>query len=331
MKFGLMLSTQYPRRTRVADYVEGLVEQVRLAQDLGFSSIWTLQHYAANLDTLQPLQVLARMIPESGNMSLGTNIFVLPLHHPVVAAEQFATLDQLSNGRAIAGVGMGYRRTEAQALGVELSERVGRLSESISIMRKLWRDEPVQHVGRYYTLDDVSIGLLPVQDGGPPIWIGAEADAAVARAARLGDEVIMLQVLKASRIERLLELYRSAREEAGRPPSQEYPIFREVCIRDTREAAQDTARPYLAAEAQAYAKYGVEFLLERLEELMQGAYLLCDSAECISRIHVLEDLGMNHLIIRVQWCGMNQREAMLSLERFGREVMPAFSRESVGP
>jgi hypothetical protein len=104
-----------------------------------------------------------------------------------------------------------------------------------------------------------------------------------------------------------------------------------VCIRDTREAAQDTARPYLAAEAQAYAKYGVEFLLERLEELMQGAYLLCDSAECISRIHVLEDLGMNHLIIRVQWCGMNQREAMLSLERFGREVMPAFSRESVGP
>ena len=102
-------------------------------------------------------------------------------------AEESATLDVLTGGNYVLGVGLGYREGEFTAFNMSLKERAPRLEESIALMRRLWTGEKVTHKGRFYEVNDHAIGLKPVRDGGPPIWIAGTADAAIQRAARLGD------------------------------------------------------------------------------------------------------------------------------------------------
>ena len=120
-------------------------------------------------------------------MLLGTGILLLPMFHPVHVAEEFATLDHLSGGRVILGVGAGYRDNEFAAFGVDPETRFRRLDESLRLIRALWTGEPVTHDGEFYPQTDATIGIRPLTPGGPPIWIGAGGKKAVRRAARLGD------------------------------------------------------------------------------------------------------------------------------------------------
>ena len=105
----------------------------------------------------------------------------------VELAEEMATLDWLTDGRMMLGVGLGYIDREYDSMQAPKSVRVGRFTEAIAVMRKLWTGERVSHDGRHFPLDDVQVGITPKQPGGPPILIGAGVDAAVRRAARIGD------------------------------------------------------------------------------------------------------------------------------------------------
>src|SRR5580693_2707140 len=128
----------FPPGAVAADRVAQLREQVRAAAQSGIDSVWVLQHYLGNMPTLQPLPLLSALAADAGDMFLGTNMFILPLRHPVGVAEEFATLDHLSGGRVIAGFGLGYRENEFASFGVGLDERVERFEESIQIVRGLW-------------------------------------------------------------------------------------------------------------------------------------------------------------------------------------------------
>ena len=125
MKFGLGLSVQHsPDDSQAGRFLEHL-DQVRLAAAVGFDSVWASQHYlSAPFSYFQPIPVLSRVAAEAGTMSLGTGVLLLPLHHPVDIAEQLATLDVISGGRFIFGVGLGYRDAENRALGQNPRERV---------------------------------------------------------------------------------------------------------------------------------------------------------------------------------------------------------------
>src|SRR6056297_2452262 len=138
MKFGLALDHQYERGDDLGRRIDELVELTELARDIGFSSVYGIHHYLAPLQTLQPLTLLARLVPSSGAMSLGTGIYLAGLPHPVHVAEEVATLDQLSGGRAVLGVGAGYRDEEFDSFGIQRSSRGRRLVESIEVMRRLW-------------------------------------------------------------------------------------------------------------------------------------------------------------------------------------------------
>ena len=246
LEFGLAIMNDFPPGVVPASREAMMREQVREASRSGISSVWLLQHYLGSMPTLQPVPTLAALAQDAGEMTLGTNMFILPLRHPVEVAEEFANLDHLTGGRAVAGFGMGYRENEFESFGIPMGDRVGRYEESIAIIRDLWTGEPTTYDGEHFRIKDERISLAPVQPGGPPIWIGAGPHRTGAlRAARLGDAWIVPPHVTPEKLATLLGHYRGERERLGKEASA-LVVRRELVLHDDAERARQIgleARP----------------------------------------------------------------------------------------
>ena len=169
--------------------IDELVAFVQLVDESGYDSLWTGDHISFPAVMLDPLLQLAQAAVVSRRLWLGTGVYLLPLRHPVPVAKQVSTLDHLTEGRLIFGVGVGGEfPKEYEACGVPREERGGRLTEGITLMRRLWTGKPVSHRGRYYaSFDDVPMIPPARQANGPPIWCGGRQDVALRRAGSLAD------------------------------------------------------------------------------------------------------------------------------------------------
>jgi alkanesulfonate monooxygenase SsuD/methylene tetrahydromethanopterin reductase-like flavin-dependent oxidoreductase (luciferase family) len=330
MKLGLGLSVQHsPDDSQASRFLEHL-EQVRLASAVGFDSVWASQHYlSAPFSYFQPIPVLGRVAAEAGGMSLGTGVLLLPLHHPVDVAEQIATLDVICGGRFIFGVGLGYRDVENRAMGLAPRDRVGRLVEGIEVIERLWTGEPVSYRGRHFTLEDVRISMPPQQRPRPPIWMAANADAGVARAATLGDAWLMNPHASLDTLERQLALFRETRRMLGKPVG-EIPLIKECYVAPDRATAVAEARPFLGAKYEAYRQWEQDKALppgdgfsSDFEALARDRFLLGDPARIREEIaRYRERLGVTAMIVRVQWPGMEQAKVLRSIRLLGEQVLP---------
>jgi probable F420-dependent oxidoreductase len=191
-------------------------ELVRRVEALGFDSVWCGDHISFNLPLYESLTLLASYAPITERIKLGSAVYLLALRPPAHAAKVTSTLDVLSGGRLIFGVGVGGENPrEFAAVGVPHRERGARVTEAIDVVRTLWRDTPATFKGRFTDFEGVSIDPKPVQAGGPPIWIGGRSDAALARAGRQGDGWISY-VVTAERYAQSLDKIRAAAQAAGR-------------------------------------------------------------------------------------------------------------------
>ena len=139
-------------------------------------------------DYLEPLAMLGSLARVTRRARLGTSVLVIPYRHPLVTAKILATIDQLSGGRLILGAGVGWLREEFEALGAPPFEERGAVTdEYLRFMRATWTTDPVRFTGRYVSVNNVHALPKPIQPGGIPVWIGGHTDAAVRRAATLGD------------------------------------------------------------------------------------------------------------------------------------------------
>jgi len=181
---------------------ERVIRAARKADALGFHSLWLYERVAfpsrpsetygklpftPETKFLAPVTTLAYLAAETRQILLGTGILLLALRHPLHVAKEMATLDVLSNGRAILGVGLGWLTEEFDALGIPFRERAGRVRESVEVLRKIWAGGKLEYRRRYYSFSEVTSYPQPVQPGGPPIWFGGTVDKALRRAAELGD------------------------------------------------------------------------------------------------------------------------------------------------
>ncbi|MFC6885434.1 MULTISPECIES: TIGR03619 family F420-dependent LLM class oxidoreductase [Actinomadura] len=224
MKFGVPLGLVHP-----AIWRDLAVD----ADRLGFESVWLPEHlvFATDLSTARypgteepgirpstPLfdapAYLCALAAVTERVRLGTAVYLFGLRHPFVAARAFATLDQISGGRAIAGVGAGWYEGEWIAAGVDFATRGPRLNEAIEVARRLWTEDAVEHRGAFFSFPEVAFEPKPVQ-ARLPVVAGGESKAALRRAATLCDGWIsMPQTL--DRVRPRLDLLRRYREEAGR-------------------------------------------------------------------------------------------------------------------
>ncbi len=182
------------RRTEPADgpwlpRIDELVELVKLVDESGYDSLWCGDHISFAVPILDPLLQLAQAAVVSRRLMLGTSVLLLPLRHPSVVAKQVTTLDHLTEGRFILGVGVGGEfPNEYAACDVPHNERGARLTEGVTVLRKYFGGEPVSHHGKFYgPFSDVVMRPPPRQAGGPPIWFAGRKEAALRRIGRLGD------------------------------------------------------------------------------------------------------------------------------------------------
>src|SRR5713226_5511595 len=179
MKFGAFLSLRAP---------EQQFALARRCEELGLDSLRTGDHVSFHGPIYESLTLLAAYAGITTRIRLGSGVYLLALRHPTIAAKITSTLDALSGGRLIFGVGVGGENPkEVEASGIPHNERGAAATESIDVVRTLWRDTPASFKGRFTQFEGVSIDPKPVQKPGPPIWVGARPNAARPRAGRQGD------------------------------------------------------------------------------------------------------------------------------------------------
>lgn len=213
------------------------VTLAQTAEDAGFDSIWTVEHAVVpadyesaypysrsgrmpggeDTDIPDPLVWLAYVAAHTQRIALATGILILPQRNPVIVAKEVATLDVLSGGRVLLGVGVGWLREEFDALGVPFEERGARTDEYVELLRRLWREPEVSHDGAFVHLRRAKSNPKPARDAGVPIVIGGHTPAAARRAGRLGDGFFPAQG-NLDTLPALLEEMRRAAAEAGRDP-----------------------------------------------------------------------------------------------------------------
>ncbi|MET7392869.1 LLM class flavin-dependent oxidoreductase [Dactylosporangium sp. NPDC005572] len=314
-------------------------ELVQAADELGFDVMVAGQHFlGAELRYFQPVPWLAHMARFGPRLRTATGIILLPLVNPVETAEQLATLDVLSDGRAVFGVGLGYSDHEFAAFGVAPGTRVARFEESLALIRRLWSGETVNFHGRFFSVTEARPAVLPLQPGGPPVWIGGQAAGAVQRAARLGDAWYAPPFPTHDELARLRALYLRTRQEAGRPVAGEFPVRRELLIAPTRQAGLAAALERYRARYEIYRKWGLQGENtpvgaggEQVRTDIADRFVLGPPQECAEQLDRLRtELGMTHFVYKPHWPGLPHAEAMRQLEQFGTQVMPLFAANRGG-
>lgn len=197
------------------------------AEEAGFDFLSIGHHvFTPNYPTAAPLVLLASIAARTSRIRLASVIYQLPLYHPVAVAEQVATLDLLSGGRFIFGVGVGYRDYECAGFGVDPRHRGARADEALALMRSAWETGRFDHRGVHFTIPALPAVPQPVQRPHPPVWVGGESKLALRRAARLGDGWVSANMPPLEDIAVLCNAYRGHCVDSGRTPF--------VCIsRDT--------------------------------------------------------------------------------------------------
>lgn len=333
MKFGVSLLgiVQQPRTENMQQRFQELLTWVHALRDEGYDHLTTGQHYlTAPFQQFQPLPLLARLAPETGDMRLVATL-IAPLHNPVDLAEAWGTLDVMTGGRITLSMALGYRDEEYAAFGVDPKKRVRRQTELIDTLIRLWTEEEVSADALGFRLDRQKVTLRPIQTPHPPIWIAANADAAIARAARRG---LPWNINPHARYETLLrqvDHYRRTAAEAGRSDQITFPMAREMFCAPTREEAFATAEPYLAGKYKAYDTWGQDKALPGEEEfdipfadLAKDRFLLGTPDDCAREVARYQELGVDRLHLRMNWPGMPLDQALAGMRLFAREVIPQF-------
>jgi probable F420-dependent oxidoreductase len=322
-------------RTFVQEYRE-IVDLVRLAESLGFDSAWVSEHHGAG-DGYMPslLPTLAALAEATDRLTLGTGVLLTPFHHPLRLAEDAATVDLLSEGRLILGLGLAWREEEFRMFGVPLAERARRTVETIQILRRAWTGERFSYRGRVFSLEEVQVTPPPAREGGPPIFLGGSVEAAIRRAGRVADGYIRTRGGEIERMRRDIHLAEDAAREAGRDPA----AFGFAQLQNTfvsehgdawdlvREGALHQLGVY-AGWAQGGDTPGRGFVLPPADE--EAARRLTPAGTPRDVIHSLRPIveafaGRRefHLIVRLHYPGMSFETAARGIEVFGEHVLPA--------
>jgi probable F420-dependent oxidoreductase len=260
VKLGFHLPQVGPLATR-----ESLRQAAQVVEELGFDSVWVSEHIVVprkqatpyprtptgqfpvppDMPFLDSLSTLLFVAACTERVQLGTSVVVLPWRNPVITAKELVTLDVLSEGRLIFGVGVGWWPEEFAMLGVPFKKRGARTDEYLQLIKKLWTEDNPSFQGRFWQIEEVGFAPKPVQKPHPPIWVGGDVKAALRRAGRLGDAWHAIDYPPPQ----LAEMYARVQgyaKEAGRDPKAVALTLRlQMSATEDAKATVERLRPYL--------------------------------------------------------------------------------------
>jgi len=333
MNFGLYSSIASPPRGEHLDRcIDEVIAEAQLAESCGFDSCFFGEHHQDTDGFLpSPLIVATAVAARTRTLRVGTSVILLPLHHPVHVAEDAITLDLVSKGRLVIGVGIGYQPADFQAFAVPMDERLARFEESVEILRLCWAGERFSFRGKHHDLEDVRIMPRPYQKNGPPLWIGASVAAAARRAGRIADGFVGTPSASLVNATALATAYKDAAREARRPAHVVQ--MRDAWVASTRAEADAVYGPHVMA---AYKYYWDNKLAEfrsipagtpfTLDNLAPDRLVLGDPETCVREFHRWQKAtGAATFLLRFRHAhsgGPPHEKIMETIRLFGERVLP---------
>ena len=329
MRFGIEFGS-YPADLDPAEVCEQVSQRAQVAYKNNFEALFVAQHYLTGPDAaiLQSIPLLAYLAGQVPGMYLGTSIFLLPLHHPIMVAENIATLDNLSGGKVLFGVGQGYRDKEFDSFGIDKRERRGRLVEGLEVIRKLWTGEAVTFHGKHFQLNNVISAPRPRQRPGPPILLGADTVKTVAKVPEVADHWIASRRHTKAFLHEAVPVYKKALERYGKPFKGLF-IFRDLCIADSTREAEARIRDGYERRYQRYQQWGQpgERYDLAFDELKRDRLIVGSPSEVVEQVMSYhEEFGAEVMWFMVDWPGVDPRFTLETIQRFGAEVIPQIQR-----
>jgi len=312
---------------------------VKLVEEVGLDGAWVSEHHFSAdgyLPSLLPL--MAAFAAVTDRIELGTGVVLAPFHDPIRLAEDFAVVDQISGGRTIAGLGIGWRDEEFRAFNLDTKARVSRMTELIEVLRLAWNEERFDFEGRHFRYESVAVTPKPARV--PPILVGGFVDGAIQRAGRIGDGYISSRVGPA-RLEEAFGLAARARAEGdhGGPPI--VAVLQNAFVSNDPEAEWPLVRAGIGHQLGTYAGWreGTDVdgrpleVMPPEEEDIKRTTAYGTPAEIIEQlaplVRVLALYPESHLIVRLHYPGMTAEPAAAAIRLFAQEVAPAL-REMAG-
>ena len=303
-----------------ADGYYDVAEFARRAEALGYDRVTTGEHLMDGnppRPTLLSIPAMAAAAGATRNLRVMTGIVIAPLYHPVLLAKQVTTLDVISGGRVDFGIGISGQRgtkVEFDAVGVSVRTRGRRTNEMLEVMKRLWTEEQVSHQGEFFNFDDVTLLPRPVQQPYPPIWVSGRSEAAMRRAALLGDGWYPY-LFTVRRLRQSNETIRQMAAEAGRDLTNfHWGLNQPTAIADNREEAF----------AQAVANVGQRYVTpERSAEDIARALCIAGTADdCVEAVQERIDAGVRD--INLSFLSPDSAGLYQQMEMFAGRVMPHF-------
>ncbi|HEU5320462.1 MAG TPA: LLM class flavin-dependent oxidoreductase, partial [Methylomirabilota bacterium] len=277
---------------------------LRRAEALGFDSAWVIEQVLGSIPSLEPVEVLAFATAVTRRLRLGTAVLLSALRSPVHLAKSLATLDHLSEGRLVVGVGLGGSTKVYPAHGLTAERRVARFVEGLRVMKRLWTEPRVTLQGDFFRLENVSMEPKPLQQPHPPLWFGGHHPRALERAVELGDGFMGAGSASTASFAEQVAVLRGRLEAARRDPAT-FPVGKRVYI------AVDADRPRAARRLSEWfgAFYG-------RPELAEQVAVWGDVQECVDGLAEVARAGAGLIMLHPVFDEAEQ------LERFAAELRP---------
>jgi alkanesulfonate monooxygenase SsuD/methylene tetrahydromethanopterin reductase-like flavin-dependent oxidoreductase (luciferase family) len=350
MHWGIHTIEDYHAHTHgpLPRFYANLVARAVLAEELGYESFWLTEHHfhwfgGAHAN---PLVALSAVAARTSRLRVGTAVTLLPYWHPLKVAEDFACLDNLSNGRLDLGVGRGFFKIEYDGLGVPMAESRARFNESLGVIRRAWTEPSMSHAGQFWQFEDVELVPKPVQKPHPPIWVAAtvtpESFTAV---GQMGLPIMIVPYIAPSigDLKAKVQLYLDAFRTANHTHAPAILGFFMAYITDDmaslREQIADRIRAYgmvneeperkMRGDRDPHQYAHFANLLEKMQyfnfdSLHGGNKAVFGTPEhCAEVIRQWRDeVGVTHLTIMPSWGGLPEEQVRTTMRRFAREVIP---------
>ena len=348
MRFGLIMVPQV--RKGDPEPFEKLLEQVELAEELGYESIWNTEHHFSEYGRPGVPAITGAAIARTSRIRVSTAVVVLPFHHPVRVAEDWAVLDHLSGGRVDVGIGRGNQPAEFEGLGVSMGEAEERFSEALDIIRRAWTEESFSYDGNFWKFPEIEVLPKPLTKPHPPLWQAAVSDYTVKKIidrginGLIGPYLTPYEILK----ERYFDPWHSLLAASGRTDVQmchnEFVYVGESekevkhDVRDyvmwyIRKAARIWGERDRSKVAQQYANYNdvLEYFdTVEFDEVFDKLAIFGTPDQVAEKIRWIRDEGGCNYLMNFMWFGGSSHEkAKRNMQLFAEEVMPRFVDDPV--
>jgi alkanesulfonate monooxygenase SsuD/methylene tetrahydromethanopterin reductase-like flavin-dependent oxidoreductase (luciferase family) len=326
MRFSAFSVTDhYPDEPRtITEFYDQLIDEIVLSEELGFDTYFLAEHHFHEYGIVPaPPILLAAASQRTSRIGLGVAVSLLPFHNPLLVAEEYSMIDQMSGGRLRLGIGSGYLQHEFDGIGIGPWEKRARFDEAAEILRLAWTGKPFTYHGHYHHVANTRIAVTPVQQPEPPTWIAVIRPEAAYHVGRQGRNIMLIPYATVDKLDDLkpvVDEYHRGRAEAGITSPADVAAALHTYVGADGSTVRAEVEPALKryVDTRLYAKSHRSY-----DDLAEAKLILFGDATGVAqRVKEIEALGVDHLMVLANFGALEADKARATLKRFSAEVLP---------